>query len=59
MNEPMMAALKRNDTEAFTELSKANPTFTPLSQAAFTYAKQGVISVEEVLRLVDTIDVQG
>jgi MSHA biogenesis protein MshE len=59
MNEPMMAALKRNDTEAFTELSKANPTFTPLSQAAFNYAKQGVISAEEVLRLVDTIDVQG
>jgi len=59
MNAPMMAALKRNDTEAFTELSKANPTFTPLAQAAFNYAKQGVISVEEVLRLVDTIDVQG
>jgi len=59
MNAPMMAALKRNDTEAFTELSKANPTFTPLAQAAFNYAKQGVISVEEVLRLVDTMDVQG
>jgi MSHA biogenesis protein MshE len=59
MNEPMMAALKRDDSEAFTQLAKANPTFTPLAQAAFTYAKQGVISVEEVLRLVDTIDVQG
>ncbi|MBA6232102.1 MULTISPECIES: GspE/PulE family protein [unclassified Colwellia] len=59
MNEPMMAALKRDDPEAFTELAKANPTFTPLAQAAFSYAKQGVISVEEVLRLVDTIDVQG
>jgi MSHA biogenesis protein MshE len=59
MNEPMMAALKRDDPEAFTELAKANPTFTPLAQAAFSYAKQGIISVEEVLRLVDTIDVQG
>jgi len=59
MNEPMMAALKRDDSEAFTQLAKANPTFTPLAQAAFDYAKQGVISVEEVLRLVDTIDVQG
>jgi MSHA biogenesis protein MshE len=59
MNEPMMAALKRDDSEAFTQLAKENPTFTPLAQAAFTYAKQGVISVEEVLRLVDTIDVQG
>ncbi len=59
MNEPMMAALKRDDSEAFTQLAKANPTFTPLAQAAFNYAKQGIISVEEVLRLVDTIDVQG
>jgi len=59
MNEPMMAALKRDDAEAFTQLAKENPTFTPLAQAAFTYAKQGIISVEEVLRLVDTIDVQG
>jgi MSHA biogenesis protein MshE len=59
MNDAMMAALKRDDAEAFTELAKANPTFTPLAQAAFNYAKQGIISVEEVLRLVDSIDVQG
>ena len=59
MNEPMMAALKRDDAEAFTKLAKENPSFTPLAQAAFDYAQQGVISVEEVLRLVDTIDVQG
>jgi MSHA biogenesis protein MshE len=59
MNEPMMAALKQEDTQLFTELAKANPTFTPLARAAFNYAKQGVISAEEVLRLVDTIDVQS
>ena len=59
MNEPMMAALKRDDAEAFTRLAKENPSFTPLAQAAFDYAKQGIISAEEVLRLVDTIDVQG
>ncbi|TWX49199.1 GspE/PulE family protein [Colwellia hornerae] len=59
MNDAMMAALKRDDAEAFTELAKANPTFTPIAQAAFNYAKQGVISAEEVLRLVDSIDVQG
>jgi len=59
MNEPMMAALKRDDAEAFTQLAKENPSFTPLAQAAFDYAKQGIISAEEVLRLVDTIDVQG
>ena len=57
MNEGMMAALKRDDSEAFTELSKANPTFTPLAKAAFDYAVQGITSVEEVLRLVETVDV--
>lgn len=57
MNEPMMSALKRNDSEAFTQLSKANPTFTPLAMAAFDYAIQGVTTVEEVLRLVETVDV--
>jgi len=57
MNEPMMAALKRDDTEAFTKLSKENPSFTPLALSAFNYAVQGVTTVEEVLRLVETVDV--
>lgn len=57
MNEPMMAALKRDDAQEFTELSKANPSFTPLALAAFDYATQGVTTVEEVLRLVETVDV--
>ena len=59
MNQPMMAALKRDDPEAFAEHAKANPTFTPLAMAAFDYATQGITSVEEVLRLVETIDVTG
>ena len=57
MNEPMMSALKRDDSEAFTRLSKENPTFTPLALAAFDYAAQGITTVEEVLRLVETVDV--
>ncbi|MDP7593308.1 MAG: ATPase, T2SS/T4P/T4SS family [Litorilituus sp.] len=57
MSEPMMIALKRDDSEAFTQLSKANPSFTPLAIAAFDYAAQGVTTVEEVLRLVETVDV--
>jgi len=59
MNEAMMAALKRDDSEAFAEHAKANPTFTPLAMAAFNYATQGITSVEEVLRLVETVDVTG
>ncbi len=57
MNESMMAALKKNDSELFAKLSKKNPTFTPLAKAAFSYAAQGITSVEEVLRLVETVDV--
>lgn len=57
MNEPMMAALKRDDSDAFTRISKENPTFTPLALAAYQYASQGVTTVEEVLRLVETVDV--
>lgn len=58
MNEPMMGALKRDDAEAFTQLSKENPSFTPLALAAFDYAIQKVTTVEEVLRLVETVDIQ-
>ncbi len=58
MNEGMMSALKRDDSEAFTQLSKANPSFKPLAYAAFDYACEGVTTVEEVLRLVETVDVQ-
>ncbi len=59
MNEGMMAALKRNDAEAFTKLSMQNPTFTPLANAAYQYAVAGVTSVEEVLRLVETVEMTG
>ena len=57
MNEPMMAALKRDDNEGFAELAKANPSFVPLAIAAFDYAAKGVTTVEEVLKLVETVDV--
>ncbi len=59
MNEPMMSALKREDTEAFSQLAKQHPEFKPLALAAFDYAKLGITSVEEVLRLVETVDVTG
>jgi len=57
MNEAMMAALKREDSEAFSQLSKENPSFKPLAHFSFDYAVQGITTVEEVLRLVETVDV--
>ncbi len=57
MNEEMVAALKRNDSDSFSKLAKANPTFTPLAKAAFDHAIKGLTTVEEVLRMVETIDI--
>ena len=59
MNEPMMAALKKEDTAGFTEAAKQHPGFTPLAQAAFDYAVSKITTVEEVLRLVETTDILG
>ena len=59
MNEAMMSALKREDTESFSQAAKQHPEFRPLALAAFDYAKLGITSVEEVLRLVETVDVTG
>ena len=59
MNEDMMSALKRDDAESFTRLAKEHPGFKPLALSAFDYASEGITSVEEVLRLVETVDVTG
>jgi MSHA biogenesis protein MshE len=59
MNEPMMAALKQDDTAAFTEEAKKHPGFKPLALAAYDYAVSKITTVEEVLRLVETIEVSG
>jgi len=59
LNAAMMQALKREDAEEFTKQAALNKGFRPLAQSAFDYAEQGIISVEEVLRLVETVDVSG
>ena len=59
LNTAMMQALKQGDAETFAKYANENEGFTPLAHAAFDYAKQGIISVEEVLRLVETVDVAG
>ena len=55
MTEGMMNALKDGDTTAFTKASKDNPGFIPLAKSALEYAKEGVTSVEEVLKLVEMV----
>ncbi|MDN4501934.1 ATPase, T2SS/T4P/T4SS family [Alteromonadaceae bacterium BrNp21-10] len=55
MTEPMMDALKRSDTSAFSDAAKANKNYINLAKAALEYAEKGVTTVDEILRLVEMV----
>lgn len=55
MTEAMMNTLKDNDTSGFSRAAKKSPSYSSLAKAALEYAKQGVTSVEEVLKLVEMV----
>ena len=55
MTESMMNALKNNDTTAFSQVAKLSPGYSPLAKMALTYAKMGITSVEEVLKLIEMV----
>lgn len=55
INEAMASALKRDDAEEFTRQARKHPRYKPLASAALDYAMQGITSVEEVLRLAETV----
>jgi MSHA biogenesis protein MshE len=58
LDENMMAALRREDSEGFTEAARENKYYKPLSLVALDYAIQGLTSVDEVLRLVEQVGEQ-
>lgn len=55
MTEPMMNALKASDTVAFGQAAQKSPNYAPLSHVALTYAKMGLTTVDEVLKLVEMV----
>lgn len=55
LTDPMMNALKASDTVAFGEHAMNSPGYSPLSHVALTYAKMGLTTVEEVLKLVEMV----
>lgn len=55
LNEQMMTALKNEDTAAFTDAAQSSHGFRTLAQAALDYAKQGITSLDEVMRLVEMV----
>lgn len=55
MTEDMMNALKDADTGLFGRTAKRAPGFVPLAKSALQYAKVGLTSIEEVLKLVEMV----
>lgn len=55
MTEAMMTALKNNDTSAFSEAARVSPDYKPLAHSALLYAKEGITSIDEVLKLVEMV----
>jgi MSHA biogenesis protein MshE len=55
MTESMMNALKINDTVAFSQVAQKSPGFVPLAKVALMYAKMGITTVDEVLKLIEIV----
>ncbi|GAA0374019.1 GspE/PulE family protein [Bowmanella denitrificans] len=55
MTESMMNALKNADTNKFSAAARASAGYQPLSKMALHYARQGLTTVEEVLKLVEMV----
>ncbi len=55
MTESMMNALKISDTVTFSRMAQQSPGFVPLAKVALMYAKKGITTVDEVLKLIEMV----
>ncbi|WOI37325.1 ATPase, T2SS/T4P/T4SS family [Alteromonas sp. CI.11.F.A3] len=55
MSENMMNHLKASDIQGFSDAATKSAGYRSLPQSALTYAKMGVTSVEEVLKLIEMV----
>lgn len=55
LDQPMMDALRRDDAEGFARAAREQPLYRPLALVALDYARTGVTSVDEVLRLAEDL----
>jgi MSHA biogenesis protein MshE len=53
---PLADALRRNDSSAFARAAREQNGFKSLSLCAFQYARQGITSINEVLRISGQVD---
>ncbi|KAA3628785.1 MAG: type II/IV secretion system protein [Proteobacteria bacterium] len=59
LDSSMMNALRREDTAAFTTAANDNPGYRSLTLAAYDYAREGVTSLDEVLRVAGQVEESG
>lgn len=55
LDQPMMDALRRNDAEGFAQAAREHEHYRPLALTALDYAREGITSVDEVLRLAEDL----
>lgn len=56
IDEDQADALRRNDTSEFTRRARASEGFRPFASSALAYARQGITSLEEVMRISNISD---
>ncbi|GAB0057145.1 hypothetical protein SIID45300_01468 [Candidatus Magnetaquicoccaceae bacterium FCR-1] len=56
MRGNLAEALRSNDTTGFMRLAETQPGFQPLHKVALEYALRGIITLEEVMRLVTDVE---
>ncbi len=59
MTSDLMDALRANDTTTFAELAEKQPGYKPLVHCALDHAIQGNTSLEEVMKLSETANIQS
>ncbi|MFT3928986.1 MAG: GspE/PulE family protein [Spongiibacteraceae bacterium] len=55
MNEQMADALRRNDAGGFTVAARLSPGYRPLALIALDYARDGLTTIEEVMRITEAL----
>lgn len=55
LTQPMMDALRAEDTERFSKVAREDPNYKPLARMAYDYAVKGITTVDEVLRLSEVV----
>ena len=56
IDDDMADTLRREDSASFARLARSSETFRPFSSHAMDYAREGVTTIEEVMRVTDTVE---